>query len=56
MKKLDWVRRQEHLQKGQPPAPDLWPWLKEKNLAWGCPPQVIQAIECLGQGAPAVVT
>lgn len=56
MKKLDWVRRQEHLQKGQPPAPDLWPWLKEKNFAWGCPPQVIQAIECLGQGAPAVVT
>lgn len=55
-KDIDWGLRQKQLQKWKPPSPELWPWLKEKNLAWGCSSQVLEAIDCLSQGAPVVVT
>lgn len=52
----DWVQRLKYLEAWQPQAPELWPWLKESNRAWGAGPGAMKAIERLQNGALAVVT
>lgn len=38
------------------PVPEMWTWLKESNLRFGCGPAALEGIENLSKGAPAVVT